>query len=108
MWENLSNGGEWLLHPVFVVLIMLSDLLVSIIPSKVVQDLLLQLQALMADESFFFRVAGHAAQVLAHTIRYQVGLVAVERGATLCWLYLLGHGNEEFFGRHQRVREVRV
>lgn len=97
-----------LLHPIVLLFILFASLLLKIVASEVVQDLLLQLQALMADERLLFGVPGHAAIVFTHSIRNQVRLVAVEWSAVRHWLHLLGHGHEELLGGHQRVREVRV
>ena len=88
-----------LLHPTVLHFIILASLLIKIISGEVVQDLLLQLQALMADESFLLGVPGHAPKILTHSICNQVGLVAVKRGAMRCWLHLLGNRHEELLGR---------
>ena len=79
---------------IVIFLILLAGLLVEIITSKVVQDLFLQLQALMADERLLFGKPGHAAVVFADSICNQVGLVAVEWSAMMHWLHLLGYRYE--------------
>ena len=79
---------------IVIFLILLAGLLVEIIASKVIQDLFLQLHALMADERLLFGMPGHAAVVLADSICNQVGLVAVEWCAIRHWLHLLGYRYE--------------
>ena len=97
-----------LLDPCVAHIIELSNLLLHIFPSKVVQDLLLELQALMADERLLIRGSWHPAEVLTDPIGNQVGLVAVKGGAVGHGLHLAWDGYEELFGWLQWVGEVGV
>ena len=87
-----------LLHPMVLLSVPPARLLIKIITSEVVQDLLLQLQALVADKRLLVAVTGHAAVVLAHSIRDQVSVVAVEWSTMRHWLHLLGHRYEKLLG----------
>ena len=73
-----------------------------------IQDLSLQLNALVTDQCLLIRVPRHPTEVLTDTIGDQVGLIAIEWRSVLHRLHLAWNGHEELLWGQERIGKVRV